>query len=185
MLFLAIACPKLDEGQEIYLEKLRILIDEAEINTLTVMIMQVPCCSGLLALAEKAAEKAKQKANLQEKKMKSEKMDIKGKIFNYQNLVDFQEGTIVSSQILDQKKGSVTVFAFDAGQRLSEHTTPFDAMVQVVEGKGIFFIQGVEYTVSAGQVLIMPAGKPHAVQAKERFKMVLVMIRSGDGKKND
>ena len=110
--------------------------------------------------------------------MKTDRNDIKEKVFTYKDLVDYQSNTIVSSQILDYESGSVTVFAFDAGQRLSEHTAPYDALVQVVDGQGQFTIQGNEYTVSAGQVLIMPAKKPHAVQAEEQFKMVLTMIRS-------
>ncbi|MFO7890332.1 MAG: cupin domain-containing protein [bacterium] len=115
--------------------------------------------------------------------MKSDRKDIKENVFIYRDLVDYQSGTIVSSQIIDRDTGSVTVFAFDKGQRLSEHTAPYDALVQVVDGKGTFTIQGVEHTVSAGQVLIMPAGKPHAVQAEQQFKMVLTMIRARDSKK--
>jgi len=116
--------------------------------------------------------------------MKPKRKDIEEKVFSYGDLVDYQEQTIVSSQILDLETGSVTVFAFDKEQRLSEHTTPYDALVQVVDGQGQFTIQGNEYTVSAGQILIMPAGKPHSVQAEERFKMVLTMIRSRDRKKD-
>lgn len=104
-------------------------------------------------------------------------------VFIYQDLVDYQYGSIVSFQLIDLDSGSVTVFAFDQGQKLSEHTAPYDALVQVVEGEGKFMVQGKEYTLSAGEALIMPAGKPHAVHAGERFKMVLTMIRSGKDKK--
>lgn len=110
--------------------------------------------------------------------MKPKRNDIRGKVFSYKDLVDYQDQTVVSSQIMNNDSGSVTVFAFDSGQRLSEHTAPYDALVQVVDGQGQFTIQGNEYTVSAGQVLIMPAKKPHAVQAEEQFKMILTMIRS-------
>jgi quercetin dioxygenase-like cupin family protein len=74
--------------------------------------------------------------------------------------------------------GTITVFAFDKGQKLSEHTAPYDALVEVVEGTGTIVIEGRDYQVTAGQQIIMPANRPHAVEARERFKMVLVMIRA-------
>jgi quercetin dioxygenase-like cupin family protein len=114
--------------------------------------------------------------------MKSKIKEKKEIVFTYRELVDYQTQSIVSSQLLDRDTGNVTVFAFDQGQKLSEHTAPCDALVQVVEGKGMFTVRGKEYILSAGQGLIMPADLPHAVRAEERFKMVLVMIRSGDGK---
>ena len=118
-----------------------------------------------------------------EKNMNPEERKRKEKIFTYQDLVDYQSDSIVSSQLIDRDEGSVTVFAFDREQKLSEHTAPYDALVQVVEGRGLFKVLGKEVTVSEGEVLIMPAGKPHAVHAEERFKMVLTMIRSGDDRK--
>jgi quercetin dioxygenase-like cupin family protein len=72
----------------------------------------------------------------------------------------------------------VTVFAFDKGQRLSEHTAPYDALVEIVDGAGVITVEGKDFTVRSGGQIIMPAGRPHAVRADERFKMVLVMIRA-------
>ena len=93
-------------------------------------------------------------------------------------LVDYQDGSIVSRQVAKTPGGSVTAFAFDAGQGLSEHTTAHEAMLQVIDGAARVEIAGDEYTVSAGQMIRLPGGIPHAVQAEERFKMLLVMIRS-------
>jgi quercetin dioxygenase-like cupin family protein len=98
--------------------------------------------------------------------------------FAYQDLVNYQEGAIVSRTIIDKPAGTVTVFAFDKGQRLSEHTAPFDALVEIVDGTGTITIDGTDVAISKGQQIIMPANHPHAVRAEERFKMVLVMIRS-------
>jgi quercetin dioxygenase-like cupin family protein len=97
--------------------------------------------------------------------------------FTYTELVDYQEGSIVSRTIIDKPAGTITLFAFDKGQNLSEHTAPYDALVEVIEGTGTITIEGKVYEVPTGQQIIMPAGKPHAVDARERFKMVLVMIR--------
>jgi quercetin dioxygenase-like cupin family protein len=93
-------------------------------------------------------------------------------------MVEYQPGAIVSRTIVDKPTGTVTLFAFDQGQALSEHTAPFDALVQVLDGEGEFTIEGKPLRVAAGQALIMPANKPHAVTAVERFKMLLTMIRS-------
>jgi quercetin dioxygenase-like cupin family protein len=93
-------------------------------------------------------------------------------------MVDYQPGAIVSRTIAKKPTGTVTLFAFDQGQALSEHTAPFDALVQVLDGEGEFTIEGKPLRVAAGQALIMPADKPHAVTAVERFKMLLTMIRS-------
>jgi quercetin dioxygenase-like cupin family protein len=98
--------------------------------------------------------------------------------FSYKDLVQYQDGAIVSRTIIDKPAGTVTVFAFDKGQRLSEHTAPYDALVEIVDGSGIITIEGKDIVVSAGREIIMPANRPHAVRAAERFKMVLVMIRS-------
>jgi quercetin dioxygenase-like cupin family protein len=94
------------------------------------------------------------------------------------SLVDYQEGAIVSRTIVEKPTGTLTVFAFDKGQKLSEHTAPFDAVVQVLDGTGQFTISGQSSNLSAGQMIIMPADVPHAVTANERFKMLLTMIRS-------
>ena len=92
-------------------------------------------------------------------------------------LVDYQEGAVVSRTLIDKKAGTVTLFAFDRGQGLSEHTAPFDALVYAVEGDAEISIAGEAHGLRAGELIIMPARKPHAVRAPERFKMMLVMIR--------
>jgi len=93
------------------------------------------------------------------------------------DLVEYADNSIVSKTVLDRSAGTVTLFAFDRGQKLSEHTTSYDAIVQVIEGKGRFTIGGHDTEVSAGQIIIMPADVPHAVHADQRFKMLLTMIR--------
>ncbi len=92
-------------------------------------------------------------------------------------LVNYQDGSVVSRELIRKEKGTVTVFAFDKGQGLSEHTAPFDALVQVLDGTAEIRIAGTPHTLTAGQAIIMPAHKPHALQAIARFKMMLVMIR--------
>ena len=93
-------------------------------------------------------------------------------------LINYQDGAIVSREIVKKPTGSVTLFAFDEGQGLSEHTAPFDALVQVVEGEAEIMIAGQLYRVQGGEMMLMPAGHPHALQALTRFKMILTMIRS-------
>jgi len=92
-------------------------------------------------------------------------------------LVDYQEGSVVSREILKNENGTITAFAFDQGQGLSEHTAPFDAVVQILEGEADVTIGSRKLTISSGETVIMPANVPHVLQAHERFKMVLVMIR--------
>jgi len=98
--------------------------------------------------------------------------------FSYNELVTYQEGSVVSRALIDKNEGTVTVFAFDAGQRLSTHSAPFDALLEVIDGTGVITIDGRDYVMKSGQQIIMPANHPHAVTAKERFKMVLIMIRA-------
>lgn len=93
-------------------------------------------------------------------------------------LVDYQEGTVVSRTIVDKKTGTVTLFAFAEGQGLSEHTAPFDALVQVIDGTVEIAISGKPFVVKAGEMIIMPADKPHALKAIGKFKMLLTMIRA-------
>ena len=93
-------------------------------------------------------------------------------------LVGYQDGAIVSREVIKEKAGSVTLFAFEQGQGLSEHTAPFDALVQVLDGAADITIGGKPHRVAAGELILMPAGKAHALQAKERFKMLLTMIRT-------
>ena len=94
------------------------------------------------------------------------------------DLVQYQPGAVVSRTLIDKKIGTLTLFAFDEGQGLSEHTAPFDAFVQVVDGAADITIAGQDHRVVAGQMIIMPANSPHALCAVGRFKMLLVMIRA-------
>ena len=98
--------------------------------------------------------------------------------FPLRDLVNYQEGSVVSRVILKRDKGNVTVFAFDAGQGLSEHTSPFDALLQAIEGEAEITVAGQPTTLRSGELILLPAEKPHAVKATTRFKMLLTMIRS-------
>jgi quercetin dioxygenase-like cupin family protein len=93
-------------------------------------------------------------------------------------LAAYQEGAVVSRMLLKRGGGTMTLFAFDQGQSLSEHTAPFDAVAHVLEGEALITIAGVPLTVAAGDIVLMPANQPHAVAAPGRFKMLLTMIRS-------
>ena len=93
------------------------------------------------------------------------------------SLVDYQEGSVVSRTIIDKKTGTVTLFAFDIGQGLSEHTAPYDALVYILEGEAEITISGKLCKVSEGEMLIMPAHQPHALKGIKRFKMLLTMVR--------
>lgn len=93
-------------------------------------------------------------------------------------LVDYQEGAAVSRTMVGKKAGTVTLFAFDAGQSLSEHTTPFDAMVYALDGEGEFTVSGQAFRLRTGEAAILPADAPHALKTTQRFKMLLIMIRS-------
>ncbi len=97
---------------------------------------------------------------------------------NVAGLVEYAADSIVSKTILDKPAGTITLFAFDKGQRLSEHQAPYDAVVQVVDGSGVITIAGEEIEVGAGEIIIMPGNVPHAVSAVEKFKMLLTMIRA-------
>lgn len=104
--------------------------------------------------------------------------ELKSKSIEVKTLIDYQDGSVVSREIIRKETGTVTIFAFDKGEGLSEHTAPFDAMVQVVDGTAEIIIAGSSNTVDTGEMIIMPADVPHALNAIERFKMVLTMIRS-------
>jgi quercetin dioxygenase-like cupin family protein len=95
------------------------------------------------------------------------------------DLLTYQTGAVVSKALLDAAKGSVTAFAFDEGQGLSEHTAPYDALIIVVEGQADIEISGKGYHLNQGEMIIMPANQPHAVKAVTKFKMILTMIRAG------
>jgi quercetin dioxygenase-like cupin family protein len=101
-----------------------------------------------------------------------------GKPEPLKELIEYSVDSIVSKTILDKPAGTVTLFAFDKGQKLSEHTTPYDAIVQVIDGIAVITIAGKEKEVAIDEVIIMPGNVPHAVAAKERFKMLLIMIRA-------
>ncbi|MBR0472532.1 MAG: cupin domain-containing protein [Methanosphaera sp.] len=99
-------------------------------------------------------------------------------IFELANLVEYQEKAVVSKEIIKKETGTITIFAFDKEEGLSEHTAPFDALVQVLEGTLELTIDSKKYTLKQGEIIIMPANIPHALHAKERFKMILSMIKS-------
>ena len=98
----------------------------------------------------------------------------------YKDLVTYQKHSVVSKQILNKKAGSLTLFAFDKGEGLSEHTAPYDASVMILDGKASVTIGGKPHALKKGEMIIMPAGVPHALKAVERFKMLLIMIRSAE-----
>jgi quercetin dioxygenase-like cupin family protein len=93
------------------------------------------------------------------------------------DLVSYQDGAVVSRIVVKRESGSVTLFAFDAGQELSEHTAPYDALVQILDGEAAITIAGRPHRLSAGEMILLPAHQPHALQAVSRFKMLLTMIR--------
>jgi quercetin dioxygenase-like cupin family protein len=97
---------------------------------------------------------------------------------NLADLIEYAADSVVSKTIMEKLAGTITLFAFDKGQKLSEHTTPYDAVVQVLDGIARLTIGGQDKQVSAGQIIIMPANVPHAVAADEKFKMLLTMIRT-------
>lgn len=102
----------------------------------------------------------------------------KAEILNLAEMVSYQPGSVVSRQISKADAGNVTLFAFDTGQELSEHTAPFDALVHVVDGEAEIVISGKSYRLKAGDAIIMPADEPHAVKAIGQFMMLLTMIRA-------
>ncbi|MFH1758085.1 MAG: cupin domain-containing protein [Pseudomonadota bacterium] len=100
------------------------------------------------------------------------------KISNMKDLVTYQEGSIVSKEVIRKPTGTVTIFAFDQDQGLSEHTAPFDALVCILDGEVEISISGESHHLKSGEMIIMPGGKPHALKALKRFKMMLAMVRS-------
>ncbi|MBX3255431.1 MAG: cupin domain-containing protein [Chitinophagaceae bacterium] len=99
-------------------------------------------------------------------------------VFSPAERIQYSKDSIVSQQITKNKAGNITLFAFDEGQQLSEHSAPFDAVVQIVDGSAEIHIAGEPYHLQAGEMIILPANIPHAVYATTRFKMLLTMIRS-------
>jgi len=103
---------------------------------------------------------------------------LKGEVLDLAKLVDYSEDSVVSKTIIQKETGTVTIFAFDEGQGLSEHEAPFDAMVYIADGEAEITISKKPHRLKKGELIIMPANKPHAVSAVKKFKMVLTMIRS-------
>jgi quercetin dioxygenase-like cupin family protein len=102
----------------------------------------------------------------------------KGKALDVKTLVEYSANSIVSKTLIDTKAGTITLFSFDKGQGLSEHTAPYDAVVQIVDGEAEITIGGNPIHASEGNMVVMPANVPHALQATKRFKMLLTMIRA-------
>lgn len=101
-----------------------------------------------------------------------------GRAIDLKELIAYQQGSVVSKTLNDKKVGTITLFAFDEGQGLSEHTAPYDAFVEIVDGEADITIAGTDHRVKEGQFIIMPANQPHALRAATAFKMLLVMIRA-------
>jgi quercetin dioxygenase-like cupin family protein len=112
--------------------------------------------------------------------MKRSDKKFNTKMAKLTDLVDYQEGAVVRREIMDKNSGSVTVFAFDEGQGLSEHTVPFDAMVYLLDGEAEITISGGTLRLKQGEMVVMPANQPHSLKAAKRFKMVLTMIKTCD-----
>ena len=104
--------------------------------------------------------------------------EVMGKVRSALQLIEYQKGAIVSRTLVDNEQGTITLFAFDRDQGLSEHTAPYDALVYLLEGQAIVTISGTDMTLQQGDLVIMPAHEPHAVKASTQFKMMLTMIRS-------
>lgn len=105
-------------------------------------------------------------------------LNIIGEARSLIHLVDYQDGSVVSKEIIKQEKGTVTLFAFAQGQGLSEHTAPFDALVYIFDGQAEITIAEKRYNLKTGETIIMPANKPHSLKATNRFKMLLIMIKA-------
>ena len=106
------------------------------------------------------------------------KENLLGEVVDMAGLVDYQPGSVVSRTVIDKPSGTLTLFSFDKGQGLSEHTAPFDALVYLLDGEAEITISGRPLRVKQGEMVIMPANEPHALKATRRFKMLLAMIKS-------
>ena len=111
------------------------------------------------------------------KKPDRKREELAGKVLAVNDLIRYQEGTVASRMIVFKKTGTITLFAFDAGEGLSEHSAPFDAILTVTDGEAEVAIESTWFTVGTSEMIILPANRPHAVQANQRFKMTLTMIR--------
>lgn len=103
--------------------------------------------------------------------------DIKSRVIQLVDLADYEKNSIVSRTIIDKKIGTVTFFAFDKGQGLSEHTAPFDALIYVIEGLARVYVEEKPFNLKKGSMIILPENKPHSLKALKRFKMILTMVR--------
>ncbi len=103
--------------------------------------------------------------------------EMVSRVIDLEGIIDYQKNAVVSSEVINKNTGTVTVFAFDSGQGLSEHTAPFDALVCIIDGNAEITISGKEYSLKAGDMIIMPANEPHSLKAVQKFKMLLVMIK--------
>ena len=128
-----------------------------------------------MATANTYQEKDDEMENINKQK---DPEDLKSKALRLVDLAQYQAGAVVSREILRKKTGTVTVFAFDKGEELSEHTAPFDALVVCLDGEAEIMISGKTHGLKSGEMIIMPAHKPHALKAVKKFKMALIMIRS-------
>lgn len=104
--------------------------------------------------------------------------NLSGQIISLADLIDYQAGSVVSREILKKTNGSITLFAFDEGEGLSEHIAPFDALVHILEGEAEIKLSGKNNNLKKGEMLIMPAGEPHSLKANGKFKMLLTMIKT-------
>ena len=116
--------------------------------------------------------------NVRTSKKQAEARDMRAQVLSLAGLVDYQKDAVVSRTIIDKKAGTVTLFSFDEAQGLSEHTAPFDALVQILDGEAEIILSGKPFPTKEGEIIIMPANKPHELRATKRFKMLLTMIRS-------
>ncbi len=115
---------------------------------------------------------------MENNKKQSDTGQLIGRALKLSELVDYQEGSVVSRTIIDRSAGTITLFAFAEGQGLSEHTAPFDALVYILDGEAEVTIAGNPVQLKEGEMVIMPANEPHALRAIKKFKMMLIMIKS-------
>lgn len=108
----------------------------------------------------------------------SKSRDLASRPARPSDLIGYQQGSVVSRTLIDKKTGTVTLFAFDEDQGLSEHTTPFDALVHILDGEAEVTISGKTHRLTEGEMIIMPANEPHALRALKKFRMMLTMIKS-------
>ena len=115
---------------------------------------------------------------MEQSKGQTQNESLVSKVARMSDLVSYQEGSVVSRTVVDKNAGTITLFAFAAGQGLSEHTAPFDALVYILDGEADITISGKPLHLTAGEMTVMPANEPHGLKAVKRFKMMLVMIKA-------